>query len=103
MASESSSVRAALPLVAAIVGAGLTVWGFLAGIDSALNGGGSGPSPVFLAMFFVGAALVLVALVWSIVRLARGRSRVLSALALVVSLLPIAAVVILRLAAVSAS
>lgn len=79
------------------------VWGFLAGIDSALNGGGSGASPVFIGMFFVGAALVLVAFVWSIARLVRGRSRVLSALALVVSLLPIAAVVVLRLAAVSAS
>ena len=103
MTSETSSPRAALPLLAAIVGAGLMVWGFLAGIDSALNGGGSGASPLFVTMFFIGAGLVLVALVWSIARLARGRGRVLSALALVVSLLPIVAVVILRLAAVSAS
>jgi hypothetical protein len=99
--ATSAPTRGVLGLLAAIVGAGLMTWGFLGGINSALDGSGSGASPVFSVLFFVGALLVLVALVWSIVRLVRGRSRALAALTLVVCLLPVIAVIILRVAAMT--
>lgn len=104
MTSEATStpVRGVPALLAAIVGTGLMAWGFLGGIDSALNGSGSGASPVFVVLFGVGALLVLAALVMSVVRLVRGGSRVLAAVTLVVCLLPIVAIVVLRVAAMTA-
>lgn len=104
MTSEASStpVRGVPALLGAIVGTGLMVWGFLAGIDSALNGSGSGAAPVFFVLFGVGAVLVLIALVMSIVRLVRGGNRVLAAITLVACLLPVIGVVVLRVAAMTA-
>jgi hypothetical protein len=100
--AASAPVRGVPALIAAIVGTGLLVWGFLGGINSALDGSGSGASPLFYVLFVVGAVLVLAALVLSIVRLVQGRNRALAAVTLVVCLLPIIAVIVLRVAALSA-
>ena len=56
--SKKGSVAA---IILAIAGAGLMVWGFLAGIDAALTPGGTGSGP-FQVIFFIGAALVLIVL-----------------------------------------
>lgn len=90
----TSPVRGVIALVAAIVGTVLMVWGFLAGIDAALDGSGSGPGG-FVALFFIGAALVLVAIVVAVIRLIRGGSRALSWATIAVALLPIVAVLVL--------
>lgn len=81
-------------LLFAIAGAGLMVWGFLAGIDAALNGAGSGAG-VFVVLFILGAVLVLIALVLAVIGLVKKRSFGLALTALIVSLLPIVAVIIL--------
>lgn len=101
MADEASSapVRGVIGVVAVIAGIALLVWGFLGGIDSALNGGGSGASPIFFVMFFVGAFLVLAALILAIVRLVQGRNRGLAILTIVLAIIPIAGVIALRAAA----
>lgn len=96
-------LRGIITLLNALVGMGLMAWGFLGGIDSALNGGGSGASPVFSVLFFIGAILVLVALIVSIIRLAKGLTRALSVVTILVCLLPVVGVIVLRLAAVGAS
>jgi hypothetical protein len=89
-------------LLLAIAGGGAMVWGFLAGIDAALGGAGSGAAP-FVVIFFLGAALVLIALVVAIAGLVRRRSVGLSLTALIVSMLPIIAVIVLWIRAQAAS
>lgn len=76
-------------------------WGFLGGINSALDGSGNGASPVFYVLFAVGALLVLAALILAIVRLVQGRNRALAAVTLIVSLLPVIGVIVLRVAAMA--
>ena len=96
MSAPSTTVRprrAVLGLVTALVGTGLMVWGFVAGIDAAFAGRAS---TGYVVMFLAGAVLVLAALVFSIVLLVRGGSimiRVLAAVTVVVTLLPLVAVV----------
>ena len=91
-----SRVPAAIALLLAVVGAVGMSWSFVAGISAALDAGGSGATP-YVVVFFVAAALVLAALVVSIVCLVRGRARGVAGLALVVALAPLVVVVILRL------
>lgn len=81
-------------LLLAIAGAGLMVWGFLAGIDAALNAAGSGAGP-FLVIFFIGAALVLVALFLAVRGLLTRKSVGLSWATLVIALLPVIGSIIL--------
>jgi predicted phage tail protein len=91
-------VPALIALALAVVGGALMAFSFVNGISAALDGGGTGAG-LYVVLFFVGAALVLAALVTSIICLARGKARGLSALALIVALVPIVAIVVLRLAA----
>jgi hypothetical protein len=91
-----SRVPAAIALLLAVVGAVGMSWSFVAGISAALDGGGSGATP-YIVVFLVAAALVLAALVVSIVCLVRGLARGIAGFALVVALAPIVVVVILRL------
>ncbi len=93
-----SRVPATIALVLAVVGAGVMVWSFVNGIAAALDASGSGATP-YIVVFLIAAVLVLAALVISIVCLARGLARGVAALALLVSLAPIVAVIILRVAA----
>jgi hypothetical protein len=90
--------RGVIPLIAAILGGAVMAFSFAFGIPAALDGGGSG-SLVYQVLFLVGAALVLAALVMAIVQLARGRSRVLSVVTLLVAIAPIATVIVIAVVA----
>ena len=100
MPSEGRTpLPAVVALGGAILGTGLMVWGFLAGLDAGFSGLDVTP---YLVLFFAGTAVVLAALVISIILLVRGGSiaiRVIAAFAIVIALLPIAAVVRLWLGA----
>ncbi len=84
-------------LVLAVVGAAVGYWGFVSGIDYALNGSGGGPGPSII-VFFVGAALSVAAVVLAIVGLMRSSRKTLPTIALVIGLLPIGALIVAALA-----
>jgi hypothetical protein len=86
--------RGVIGIIGVLLGTGLMVWGFLAGIDAALNGAGAG-ALVFTIMFIVGAALVLAAAVIAIVRLVRGAPKALNIVTLVLAAIPAIAVFLL--------
>ena len=94
-------LRGVIGLLNALIATGLIVWGFLGGINSALDGSGSGAHPIFYVLFFGGAVLLLIALIVAIYRLVKGRYRVLAVITIIVCLLPIIAMIILRVAAMS--
>lgn len=87
-------------LIATIVGAVVMAWSFVAGVSAALDSGGSGAT-VYVILFLAAGALVLAGLVIGIVNLVRGRSRVIAAVTIVIGLIPVIAVIVLRVAAVS--
>lgn len=87
-----------LAILFALMGAGLQAWGFVNGIIAALDAGGSGAGRYEL-VFFAGTALVLAAIVMSIVGIVRRRAKGLWVVALVISLLPVAAVIGIAVAA----
>jgi hypothetical protein len=93
-----AQTRGVIPLVAAIIGASLMAWGFISGISAALDGSGNGAG-AWVGVFFLGAALVLAALIISIVRLVKGGSKPLAWVTIVVALLPIVGVVVLAIQA----
>lgn len=93
-------VPAGIALLLAVLGTAAMYAGFVLGVPAALDGSGSGAGG-FIVLFLAGAALVLAALVISIVCLVRGLARGIAILALVVALVPVVGVVILRIAAVS--
>lgn len=92
------TVRGVLWLVAALAGTVIMAFAFVNGISAALAGDGNGAGG-FVALFLLGLLLVLAALVLAIVRLARGRARVLSAITLAVALVPLATIAYLWLTA----
>ena len=93
--------RSAAPAVIAIllaVGAvALMLFSFLNGISAALDGSGNGPG-IYVPLFFLGAAVAVVAAIIGIVGLVRGGHRILSSLAVLIALIPGIAIVVLRLA-----
>jgi len=91
-------VPATVALVLSVVGAVAMMWSFVAGVSAAVDDSGPGATPYLIA-FVIAAGVVVAGLVVSIVCLARGLARGIAALALVVSLAPFVAIVILRLAA----
>lgn len=95
-----SRVPALIALFLAVLGGASMAWNFGSGVSAALDGSGNGAT-LYVVIFLVAAALVLTALVISIVCLVRGTARGLSALALLVALVPIVGVIMLRIAAIS--
>jgi len=95
-----SRVPALIALLLAIIGGAGMAWNFVNGVNAALDGSGNGAG-LFVVLFLVSAALVLAALVISIVCLVRGKARGVSGVALIVSLVPIVAVIVLRIAAMA--
>lgn len=93
-----SRVPATIALVLGVVGTAAMAWSFTNGVSAALDGGGSGATP-YVVVFLVSALLVLAGLVLSIVCLVRGLARGVATLALLVALVPVVAVVVLRVAA----
>jgi hypothetical protein len=80
-----------LGIVLGIVGTALMSYSFVNGIAAALNGSGGGAG-MFIALFFVGAALALIAIIIGLVGLVRGGHRILSFLSLIVGLVPAAVI-----------
>ena len=93
-ATTQSNTPGVLGLIGAVVGFALMAWGFMAGIDAALSGSGSGPG-VYVWIFFGGAAVVLAALVLAFYHLARHRLRVLSWVTIVLCAIPGIAIILL--------
>ena len=93
-----SRVPALIALLLAIVGGAGMAWNFVNGVSAALDSGGNGAG-LFVVLFLISAALVLAAIVISIVCLVRGKARGVAGVALVVALLPIIGVIVLRVAA----
>ncbi len=87
------------PLVAAILGFVTLSWAFITGIGAALDGSGSGALP-FEVVFIIAALVLVAAFATAVVNLVRGRFRVLAVIAMVIAVLPLLAIVTLRLAAV---
>jgi hypothetical protein len=92
-----SRVPALVALLLAVVGAAGMAWSFVNGINAAFDGAGGGAG-AWIVVFFVSGALVLAALVTSVVCLVRGKARVIAGLALLVSLVPIVVLIVLRFA-----
>ena len=86
------------PLVAAILGFVTLGWAFITGIGAALDGSGSGALP-FEVVFIIAALVLVAAFVTAIVNLVRGRFRVLAVITIVITMLPIVALILLRVAA----
>ena len=86
------------PLVAAILGFVTLSWAFITGIGAALDGSGSGALP-FEVVFIIAALVLVAAFVTAIVNLVRGRFRVLAVITIVITMLPIIALILLRVAA----
>lgn len=89
-------------LFAVILGGILMVVGFLGGIDAALNGSGGGAA-LYIGIFIVGGLLVVGGLIFGIVCLVKGRTRVLSVVTIVLALLPVIGVIVLWAAQLNAS
>jgi uncharacterized membrane protein len=87
---------ALVALLLAIVGAGLGITGFVTGVDAALAGRPPGAS---IIMFYVGAGLLLIAVVLAIVGLLRTSAKILSTIALAVGILPITGLIVVALGA----
>ena len=87
---------AIVSLTLAVVGVGLAIWGFVSGIDATLNG--SGTIGTSIVIFYVGSAVLFVALVLAIIGLVRSESKVVPTVALAVCLIPIAAIIVIALA-----
>lgn len=86
-------------LGSAVIGATLMVTGFFVGITTALNGAGrEAGGGIALVLFFVGVALVVLAIVLAVISLVKG-SRALPIAALVAAFIPIALVIVLATAA----
>ena len=86
------------PLAAAILGFVALSWAFIIGIGAALEGRGSGALP-FEVIFILAALVLVAAFVMAIVNLVRSRFRVLAVITIVITMLPIVALILLRLAA----
>ena len=86
------------PLVAAILGFVTLGWAFITGIGAALDGSGSGALP-FEVIFILAALVLVAAFVTAIVNLVRSRFRVLAVITIVITMLPIVALILLRVAA----
>jgi len=95
-----SRVPALIALLLAVLGGAGMAWNFVNGISAALDSGGNGAG-LFVVLFLISAALVLAAIVISIVCLVRGKARGVAAVALIIALVPIVGVIVLRIAALS--
>jgi hypothetical protein len=75
----------------------LMTFSFVNGITAALDGS-DGNSQIFIVLFIVGGVLAVIAAVIGIVGLVRGSHRILSAIVVVIALIPAIAIVALRIA-----
>ena len=75
----------------------LMYFSFVNGINAALNGS-DGDSALFIALFFIGGGVAVIAAVIGIVGLVRGGHRILSSLTVLIAVIPGIAILLLRFA-----
>ena len=99
--SDAPAVKRPTPLASPLLGILLGVAGtavmafaFVNGIPAALDGSGNGAT-LYVVLFLVGAALALVAIILGLVGLVRGGHRVLSALSVLIGLLPVVLMIVI--------
>lgn len=85
-----------LTILGGIAGIALVSWGFVGGIGAALDGSGNGAG-AFVAIFFLGALLVLCTIVAAVLGLTGPGHRVLWSIALALGLLPVVAVIVVAI------
>jgi predicted MFS family arabinose efflux permease len=81
-----SPITSVLAIVLAVVGGVLMGWSFLTGIAEALRT--PHPDSIWIALFFIGAGLDIVAIVLALIGIIRRAHRVLSIAAVVLALVP---------------
>ncbi|HEX7834205.1 MAG TPA: hypothetical protein VF479_01915 [Pseudolysinimonas sp.] len=97
-AAESRSAAPAVIAILLAVGAvALMLFSFVNGISAALDGSGDGAG-IYVPLFFLGAAVAVAAAVIGIVGLVRRSHRILSSIAILISLIPGVGILLLRLA-----
>ncbi|MCU1580352.1 MAG: hypothetical protein JWP19_2556 [Rhodoglobus sp.] len=96
MEESRGPVRGVVGVIAALVGAFVLAFSFVNGISAALDGDSSGAGG-YVALFFLGLALVIAALVFGIVHLVQKRSRILAVLTILVAAVPLGTILFLWL------
>jgi predicted MFS family arabinose efflux permease len=81
-----SPITSVLAIILAVVGGALMGWSFLTGIAEAIRT--PHPDSIWIALFFIGAGLDIVAIVLALVGIIRRAHRVLSIVAVVLALVP---------------
>ena len=94
---QRSTGPAIIAILLAVSAVALMLFSFVNGISAAENGGGSGPG-IYVPLFFLGAAVAVAAAVIGIVGIVRRSHRILSSIAVLISLIPGIGIVLLRLA-----
>jgi archaellum biogenesis protein FlaJ (TadC family) len=94
--SRATPTRGVIALLAAVVGTFVLAFSFVNGISAALDGDSSG-SGGYVALFFLGLALVIAALVFAIVHIVQKRSRILAVLTILVAAVPLGTILFLWL------
>jgi len=85
--------RGIYPIIAAVVAVAILAFAFVSGLAAALNGAGTGTFG-WVLLFFLMAVVLLAVLLVSIRNFVRAESRVLSVIAIVVTLLPVLTIAI---------
>ncbi|MCU1439659.1 MAG: hypothetical protein JWP85_656 [Rhodoglobus sp.] len=96
--SSTSPLRGLITLLAALVGVLVMFYAFTEGISAALDGSGSG-SILWQVVFLLALIIVIASIVFAIVNFVRKRSRILSAITIVIGLIPIGVVIALAIGA----
>ena len=96
-AERRSAAPAVIAILLAIGAVALMLFSFVNGVAAALDAS-DGNSGIFIALFFFGAGVALVAAVIGIVGLVRGGHRILSSIAVLIALIPGVGIIVLRLA-----
>ncbi|MFC5503564.1 hypothetical protein ACFPJ4_15050 [Lysinimonas soli] len=84
---KHSPLPSLVAILLALVGGGVTGWSFIAGITDALDTK-TAPTSIYIALFFVGVGLLIVAIAFALTGIIRRAQLTLSVTALVLSVLP---------------
>jgi hypothetical protein len=92
-----SYAPAVIGILLAVGAIALMYFSFVNGINAALDGS-DGNSALFIALFIIGGGVAVIAAVIGIVGLVRGGHRILSAITVLIALIPGVAILLLRIA-----
>mgnify|MGYP000976315693 CR=1 FL=1 len=96
--TPASPLRGLVTVLAVMVGVLVMFYSFTEGVSAALDGSGSG-SVVWQVVFLLALLIVIASVVVAVVNFMRRRSRVLSAITIVIGLVPIGVVIALAVGA----